>query len=157
MENINLNEYVLSKDLQSSFSSKHMMLKFMDKYKVEMVQVKHLNYYNREQTEKVLQELEYRKSIAVPPTYHRKDRAYEVPAEIQEKSYTANQIAIKYYISKVHAIRLLHMSKAPYVVGNYKRHWYPKEWIDLNFEKVLDDARKRDKRRNLTLQNNQAT
>jgi hypothetical protein len=157
MENINLNEYVLSKDLQSSFSSKHMMLKFMDKYKVEMVQVKHLNYYNREQTEKVLQELEYRKSIAVPPTYHRKDRAYEVPVEIQEKSYTANQIAIKYYISKVHAIRLLHMSKAPYVVGNYKRHWYPKEWIDLNFEKVLDDARKRDKRRNLTLQNNQAT
>jgi len=157
MENINLNEYVLSKDLQSSFSSKHMMLKFMDKYKVEMVQVKHLNYYNREQTEKVLQELEYRKSIAVPPTYHRKDRAYEVPVEIQEKSYTANQIAIKYYISKVHAIRILHIAKAPYVVGNYKRHWYPREWIDSNFEKVLDDARKRDKRRNLTLQNNQAT
>ncbi len=37
MENINLNEYVLSKDLQSSFSSKHMMLKFMDKYKVEVL------------------------------------------------------------------------------------------------------------------------
>ena len=157
MENINLNEYVLSKDLQSSFSSKHMMLKFMDKYKVEMVQVKHLNYYNREQTEKVLQELEYRKSIAVPPTYHRKDRAYEVPVEIQEKSYTANQIAIKYYISKVHAIRILHIAKAPYVVGNYKRHWYPREWIDSNFAKVLEDARKRDKRRNLALQNNQAT
>lgn len=147
MENINLNEYILSKDLQSSFSSKHMMLKFMDKYKVEMVQVKHLNYYNREQTEKVLQEIEYRKSIAVPPTYHRKDKAYEVPIEIQEKSYTANQIAIKYYISKVHAIRLLHISKAPYVVGNYKRHWYPKEWIDANFEKVLEDAKKKDKRR----------
>jgi hypothetical protein len=156
MESINLNEYVLGKDLQSSFSSKHMMLKFMDKYKVEMVQVKHLNYYNREQTEKVLQELEYRKSIAVPPTYHRKDRAYEVPVEIQEQSYTANQIAIKYYISKVHAIRILHMAKAPYVVGNYKRHWYPREWIDLNFAKVLDDAKNRDKRRNLTLQKNQA-
>lgn len=153
MENINLNEYVLSKDLESSFSSKHMMLKFMEKYKVEMVQVKHLNYYNREQTEKVLQEIEYRKSIAVPPTYHRKDKAYEVPIEIQEKSYTANQIAIKYYISKVHAIRLLHMSKAPYVVGNYKRHWYPREWIDLNFAKVLEDARRKDKRRtNLALQ-----
>lgn len=156
MENINLNEYVLSKDLESSFSSKHMMLKFMDKYQVEMVQVKHLNYYNREQTEKVLQELEYRKSIAVPPTYHRKDRAYEVSVEIQEQSYTANQIAIKYYISKVHAIRILHISKAPYVVGNYKRHWYPREWIDLNFAKVLDDAKRRDKRRNFTLQNNQS-
>jgi len=157
MENINLNEYVLSKDLESSFSSKHMMLKFMDKYKVEMVQIKHLNYYNREQTEKVLQEIEYRKSIAVPPTYHRKDRAYEVPIEIQEKSYTANQIAIKYYISKVHAIRILHIAKAPYVVGNYKRHWYPKEWIDSNFSKVLEDAKRRDKRRNLALQNKQAT
>ena len=148
MESINLNEYVLSKDLQSSFSSKHMMLKFMDKYKVEMVQIKHLNYYNREQTEKVLQEIEYRKSIAVPPTYHRKDKAYEVPIEIQEQSYTANQIAIKYYISKVHAIRILHMAKAPYLVGNFRRHWYPKEWIDSNFAKVLEDAKRMDKRRN---------
>lgn len=147
MENIDLSQYVLSKDLQSSFSSKHMMLKFMDKYKVEMVQIKHLNYYNREQTEKVLQEIEYRKSIAVPPTYHRKDKAYEVPVEIQEKSYTANQIANKYFISKVHAIRLLHISKAPYQVGNYRRHWYPKDWIDLNFGKVLEDAKRRDKRR----------
>ena len=41
--------------------------------------------------------------------------------------------------------------------GNYKRHWYPREWIDLNFAKVLDDAKRRDKRRNFTLQNNQAT
>ena len=148
MESINLNEYVLSKDLQSSFSSKHMMLNFMDKYTVEMVQIKHLNYYNREQTEKVLQEIEYRKSIAVPPTYHRKDKAYEVPIEIQEQSYTANQIAIKYYISKVHAIRILHMAKAPYLVGNFRRHWYPKEWIDSNFAKVLEDAKRMDKRRN---------
>lgn len=147
MENIDLSQYVLSKDLQSSFSSKHMMLKFMDKYKVEMVQIKHLNYYNKKQVEDVLQEIEYRKSIAVPPTYHRKDKAYDVPVEIQEQSYTANQIAIKYYISKVHAIRLLHISKAPYVVGNYKRHWYPREWIDANFGKVLEDAKKRDKRR----------
>lgn len=157
MENIDLSQYVLSKDLQSSFSSKHMMLKFMDKYKVEMVQIQHLNYYNKKQVEDVLQEIEYRKLIAVPPTYHRKDKAYEVPVEIQEKSYTANQIANKYFISKVHAIRLLHISKAPYVVGNYKRHWYPKEWIDLNFAKVLEDAKRRDKRRNLTLQNKQAT
>lgn len=147
MENIDLSQYVLSKDLESSFSSKHMMLKFMHKYKVEMVQIQHLNYYNKKQVENVLQEIEYRKSIAVPPTYHRKDKAYEVPIEIQEQSYTANQIANKYFISKVHAIRLLHISKAPYVVGNYKRHWYPKEWIDLNFAKVLEDAKKKDKRR----------
>ena len=148
MENINLNEYVMGKDIVSSFSSKFMFLRFMEQYKVEMIQISHLNYYNKEQVEKVLQEIEYRKSIAVPPTYHRKDRAYEVPVEIQEQSYTANQIAIKYYISKVHAIRILHISKAPYVVGNFRRHWYPKEWIDLNFAKVLDDAKRRDKRRN---------
>ena len=148
MESINLNEYVLGKDIVSNFSSKFMFLRFMEQYKVEMIQISHLNYYNKEQVEKVLQEIEYRKSIAVPPTYHRKDKAYEVPIEIQEQSYTANQIAIKYYISKVHAIRILHISKAPYVVGNYKRHWYPKEWIDLNFAKVLDDAKRRDKRKN---------
>ena len=148
MENIDLNKYVMGKDIVSNFSSKFMFLRFMEQYKVEMVQIQHLNYYNKEQVEKVLQEIEYRKSIAVSPTYHRKDKAYEVPIEIQEQSYTANQIAIKYYISKVHAIRILHMSKAPYVVGNFRRHWYPKEWIDSNFAKVLDDAKRRDKRRN---------
>lgn len=157
MENIDLSQYVLGKEIVSNFSSKFMFLRFMEQYKVEMVQIQHLNYYNKEQVEKVLEEIEYRKSIAVPPTYHRKDKAYEVPIEIQEQSYTANQIAIKYYISKVHAIQLLHICKAPYVVGNYKRHWYPKEWIDLNFANVLEDAKRRDKRRNFTLQNNQAT
>lgn len=147
MENIDLTKYIPSKILANSFSSRFMMLKFMDTYKVEMYQINHVNYYNKEQVEKVLQEIEYRKSIAIQPDYKRKDKAYELPKEIRDKSYTALDIAAKFFISKVYAIRILHLCKAPYKVGNYRRHWYPKDWIDLNFGKVLEDAKKRDKRR----------
>jgi len=153
VENIDLNNYIPSKILISRFSSKFMMLRFMEQYKVEMVQISHINYYNRDQAEKVLQEIEYRKSIAIQPPVKRKGKAYELPKEVRDKSYTALDIAAKYFISKVYAIRVLHICKAPYEVGNYGRHWYPKEWINANFAKVLDDAKRRDKRRtNLALQ-----